>query len=122
MVKRTRTVARAAAIVAAATMLLGVPVAARAATITALRCESGGARYLCDVTVVGPGYAPAVIRWTVNGRAVPSFNNQAVATGACRVGSAVAVSVWVGDPLASPEVPYEDDTESTTVLCRQMWQ
>jgi hypothetical protein len=122
MVHRTRRIVRGAAIGVATAIAVVVPASAQAATITALRCESGGARYLCEVTVVGPSYAPALIRWTVNGVPVPAYNNQVVVSGPCQVGRRVAITVWAGDPLHEQGEPYEDDNESTSVLCRQMWQ
>jgi hypothetical protein len=122
MVNRTRKAARGLAVVAATAFAVAAPASVQAATITALHCESGSGRYLCDVAVVGPSYAPPVIRWTVNGAPVPAFNNQVAVNGTCWIGRMVAVSVWVGDPLHEQGQPYEQDTESTTLLCRRYWQ
>jgi hypothetical protein len=122
MANRTRRTLRALTVAMTAAVAVAVPATARAATVTSLDCDSGGARYVCDVTVVGPSYAPALIRWTVNGAPVPAYNNQVVVGGACRVGRWVTISVWVGDPLHEQGEPYEEDTESASLLCRQLWQ
>ena len=122
MTNRTRRVARTLAVVLATAFAVAAPASAQAAIITDLHCESGAGRYQCDATVVGPSYAAPVIRWTVNGAPMPAFNNQDFLTGTCRVGRVVAVSVWVGDPLHEQGQPYEQDTESTSLRCRQYWQ
>jgi hypothetical protein len=52
--------------------------------------------------------------------ALPAFRNFTTIVRSCRVGSRVAVTVWTGDPLYDPEVPFEEDT--VTVPCRRSWQ
>jgi hypothetical protein len=114
----TTAIATAVALGAAA-----LPSPASAATVTSLSCESGGGYVLCDVVVGGETYglAPA-IRWTVGGVPVPAYNNETTMLRSCRVGARVAVTVWVAAPLSSPEVPFEEDTRTITVLCRRVWQ
>jgi len=118
--------ARWTTVVAMAVAALGVaatPSPASAATVTSLTCESGDAKLMCEVVVGGRTYGldPA-IRWTVGGAPVPAFNNLTTMLRSCRIGSRVAVEVWVGDPLASPEIPFEEDTRTVTVPCRRYWQ
>jgi hypothetical protein len=78
---------------------------------------------MCDVVVGGQTYGldPA-IRWTVGGAPAPAFNNLTTVLKSCRVGARVAVTVWVAAPLHDPEVPFEEDTRTVTVLCRRVWQ
>lgn len=61
------------------------------------------------------------IRTAVRVAAILAVTAFAVATPASAQ-AAVAVSVWVGDPLHEQGEPHENDPEATTMLCHQLWQ
>lgn len=111
MIRRARAVRRAAVVLAAFAATLAVAVPAEAhPTVSGPHCDAGNGYFSCVIGITG-SVPPVDIRWYINGRHVPRFDDQGQANGSYPIGKYVGVKAVVTDATGVP-VP-----KSRTVFC-----
>lgn len=112
------TVARAAmAVAGAGALVLGVATTpANAEVLSAtMRCESGAATFICDLTISGVT-APYSVVWTPIKNAGFTHAAGQFARGGCNVGQTFTVQAVVHDSVG------QSLTKQGGGLCRRIWQ
>lgn len=111
MTRRVRAVQRAAVALAAVAAVVALAAPAEAhPTVSGPHCDSGNGHFSCIIGITG-SVSPVDIRWYINGRHVPRFDDRGQVDGSCPIGSRVGVKAVVTDATGVP-VP-----KSRTVLC-----
>jgi hypothetical protein len=112
-VKKARRVGLGAGAVALATAgVLAVGAPAEAASITALRCESGDNKIRCDVYYTG--VSPIRIQWSLNSAAQPGYNDRSTILFDCTYLTWYRVKVVVTDAAGSA-------SRAVAVRCERVW-
>ncbi|MDQ3773441.1 MAG: hypothetical protein M3461_03220 [Pseudomonadota bacterium] len=110
---RRAAVARAAMALAAVSATLAVsPPAEAHPTVSGPHCESGDGYFSCIITITG-SVPPVDIRWYINGRHAPQFDDRRWVDGGCPIGSRVGVKVVVTDATGVPV------SKGKAVLCHE---
>jgi len=107
-------VVAALATVTLTTATLAAATPAQAHPVAFLNCESGEGEAFCSVAVT-QSFGPLTIRWYINNRARPEFNNQTDIWSSCPIGSYIGVRVVVTDLAGSDAVAH-------SVRCRAIFQ
>lgn len=111
MTRTARAVRRATVTLAAGAATLAVAAPAWAhPTVTGPHCDSGNGYFSCIIGITG-AVPPVHIRWYINGRHAPEFDDRGWADGGCPIGKYVGVKAVVADASGVPV------SKSGTVKC-----
>ncbi len=113
MIRKARAVRRATVVLAAVAATLAVAAPAEAhPTVTGPHCDSGNGYFSCVIGITGP-VPPVDIRWYINSRHAPKFDDRRWADGSCPIGGRVGVKAVVTDASGIPV------SKGRSVLCHE---
>jgi len=93
---------------------VGAPAASAHPADVSVFCESGAARYYCQVTYSG-AHDPVTITWYRNGQHIPAFDNLSFVQQSCVIGQWYTMRAVVTDVHGSAEGIGGFE-------CRRVWQ